>query len=52
MIGAGLSVNRAIVFFGVFVSATMLLVLWRHLYNQSKGDSLHLIAEEGDGRHH
>ena len=44
--------NRAIVFFGVFVSATMLLVLWRHLYNQSKGDSLHLIAEEGDGRHH
>jgi MFS family permease len=52
MIGAGISVNVAIVFFGVFVSGTMLLVLWRHLHNQSKGDSLHLIAEEGDGRHH
>jgi MFS family permease len=52
MIREGISVNRAIVVFGVFVSATMLLVLWRHLYNQSKGDSLHLIAEEGDGRHH
>jgi hypothetical protein len=30
----------------------MLLVLWRHIYNQSKVDSLRLIAEEGDGRPH
>ena len=50
MIREGLSVNRAIVIFGLFMSAAMLLVLWRHLHNQSKADSLHLIAEEGDGR--
>lgn len=49
----GASINRAIVMFGLFVSATMLLVVWRFLYNQSKGDSLRLIADEGegDGRH-
>ena len=49
----GASINRAIVMFGVFVSATMLLVVWRFMYNQSKGDSLRLIADgsEGDGRH-
>jgi MFS family permease len=52
MIREGLSVNRAIVIFGLFMSAAMLLVLWRHLHNQSKADSLHLIAEEGDGRSH
>ena len=49
---SGASINRAIVIFGVFVSATMLCVVWRFMYNQSKGDSLRLIAEEGDGRHH
>ncbi len=48
----GASVNRAIVMFGLFMSAAMLLVLWRYMYNQSKGDSLRLIAEEGDGRTH
>jgi MFS family permease len=52
MIRAGFSINRAIVLFGVFMSAAMLLVLWRHIYNQSKVDSLRLIAEEGDGRPH
>jgi MFS family permease len=46
----GASVNRAIVIFGLFMSAAMLLVLWRHMHNQSQGDSLRLIAEEGDGR--
>ncbi len=45
MIREGISVNRAIVLFGVFMSGAMLLVLWRHLYNQSKGDSMHLIAD-------
>ena len=52
MVRGGMSVNRAIVMFGLFVAATMLLVLWRHLHNQSKGDSLRLIPEEGDGRQH
>ena len=29
-----------------------LLVLWRHIYTQSKGDSLRLISEEADGGPH
>ncbi len=52
MVNEGISVNRAIILFGVFMTGAMLLVLWRHMYNQSKSDSLHLIAEEGDGRQH
>ena len=52
MVRGGMGVNRAIVMFGLFVAATMLLVLWRHLHNQSKGDSMRLIPEEGDGRQH
>jgi len=51
MIQQGISVNRAVVLFGLFMSSAMLLVMWRHQYNQSKGDSLHLIAEDGDHRH-
>jgi hypothetical protein len=47
----GASVNRAIVIFGLFMSGAMLLVLWRYMYNQSKQDSLRLIADDGDGRH-
>jgi MFS family permease len=47
----GASVNRAIVIFGLFLSGAMVLGLWRHMYNQSKHDSLRLIAEDGDGRH-
>ena len=35
--------------FGLFMSGAMLLVMWRHMYNQSKGDSLHLIADEATG---
>jgi MFS family permease len=50
MIREGFSINRAIVMFGVFMSAAMLLVLWRHMYNQSKMDSLGLIADECDGK--
>jgi len=52
MIREGVSVNRAIVMFGVFMSSAMLLVLWRHMHNQSQGDSLHLIANESDHRPH
>ena len=44
MVRSGLSVNAAIVIFGLFVSGSMLLVMWRHRYNQSRGDSLHLIG--------
>jgi hypothetical protein len=52
MIREGVSVNRAIIMFGVFMSAAMLLVLWRHMHNQSQGDSLRLIADESDHRPH
>jgi MFS transporter, LPLT family, lysophospholipid transporter len=38
------SVNIAIVLFGVFVAGTMTLVLYRHRWNQRKGDSMHLIG--------
>lgn len=34
------------VLFGGFVGASMLLVIGKHKYNQSKFDSLHLIGEE------
>jgi len=48
MIQQGVSVNRAVVLFGLCMSGAMLLVMWRHQYNQSKGDSLHLIADDGE----
>jgi LPLT family lysophospholipid transporter-like MFS transporter len=48
MVREGISVNRSIVLFGVFMSGAMLLVLWRHLYNQSKSDSMHLIVDHDD----
>ena len=48
MIREGISVNRAVVLFGLFMSSAMLLVLWRHLHNQSKSDSMHLIADHDD----
>ncbi|HQR11132.1 MAG TPA: lysophospholipid transporter LplT [Casimicrobiaceae bacterium] len=50
MISQGISVNRAVVLFGLFMSGAMLLVMWRHQYNQGKADSLHLIAD--DEHHH
>ena len=46
MIRADLNVNTVIVMFGLFVSLTMLAVIRRHRYNQSQGDSLHLIGME------
>jgi MFS family permease len=44
MVRSGVSVNTAIVMFGLFVASTMLLVMWRHRSNQARGDSLHLIG--------
>jgi MFS family permease len=50
MVQQGISVNRAVVLFGLCLSSAMLLVMWRHQYNQGKGDSLRLIANDGDRR--
>jgi hypothetical protein len=44
MIKADLHINVIIVIFGAFVALTMLAVMLRHRYNQSRGDSLHLIG--------
>jgi MFS transporter, LPLT family, lysophospholipid transporter len=44
MIKASFHINTIIVAFGTFVVVTMLGVIVRHRYNQSKGDSLHLIG--------
>jgi hypothetical protein len=33
-----------VVIFGLFVATAMLLVIWRHRYNQTRGDSLHLVG--------
>jgi len=46
MVRSGLSVSSAIVLFGLSVTATMLLVMWRHRANQREFDSLHLIGME------
>jgi LPLT family lysophospholipid transporter-like MFS transporter len=46
MIRGGLSISVIIVLFGLFVAASMLVVMRRHRANQSKGDSLHLIGME------
>jgi MFS family permease len=51
MIQAGVSVNTAIVMFGLFVSGTMTLVLLRHRMNQAQADSLHLIGIEKGPAH-
>jgi MFS transporter, LPLT family, lysophospholipid transporter len=44
MVRAGLSVSSAIILFGITVTGSMLLVLWRHRANQREFDSLHLIG--------
>jgi MFS transporter, LPLT family, lysophospholipid transporter len=46
MIKANLSIYTIIVIFGLFVSASMVLVRRRHLDNQRQADSLHLIGME------
>jgi MFS family permease len=52
MVRAGIGINTAIVVFGLFVSAAMVLVMLRHHANQKRGDSLHLIGIEKAGGHH
>jgi LPLT family lysophospholipid transporter-like MFS transporter len=49
LIRMSVSVNAAIVLFGLFVSGTMALVLIRHRKNQAESDSLHLIGTEKSG---
>jgi MFS family permease len=44
MIKADFHINTIIVAFGTFVVVAMFLVMLRHRYNQSRGDSLHLIG--------
>jgi len=44
MIKADLHINVIIVIFGTFVALAMFTVVRRHQYNQSQGDSLHLIG--------
>ena len=46
MIAADVHINTVIVMFGLFVAATMLVVMLRHRFNQVQGDSLHLIGME------
>jgi MFS transporter, LPLT family, lysophospholipid transporter len=46
MIRGDLSITVVILMFGLFVSASMLLVLMRHRQNLAQGDLLHLIGME------
>jgi len=46
MVRSGISVNNAVVIFGLFVASAMLLVIWRHRLNQKQSDSIHLIQAE------
>ena len=52
MVRSGVSVNVAILMFGLFVAGTMACVMVLHRYNQSRGDSLHLIGMEKSGHGH
>ena len=45
LIATGLHIETIIVIFGLFVAATMLLVMLRHRYNQRQFDSVSLIGE-------
>jgi MFS transporter, LPLT family, lysophospholipid transporter len=48
MIRADVHINTIIILFGTFVSTALTLMIWRHRYNQRRGDSLHLIGMEKD----
>jgi len=52
MLSNGLDIQTAIVLFGLFVSGTMVLVMWRHRRNQAIGDLLHLIGVDAQGSAH
>lgn len=45
MIKMDMNINLVIILFGLFVAATMTLVMFRHHANQRKQDSMHLIGE-------
>ncbi len=46
MLGAGITVNVAILLFGLFVAGTMALVMLRHRMNEVRGDLTHMIGVE------
>jgi len=50
MVKASFHINTIIVVFGTFVVITMFAVMLRHRYNQSKGDSEHIIGIKTDPR--
>jgi hypothetical protein len=52
MVGEGITVNGAIILFGLFVSGTMALVMLRHRRNQAQGDLLRLIGADPDAGAH
>jgi MFS family permease len=49
MVRSGMAVGTAIILFGVFVTGSMILVMWRHRANQREFDSLHLIGMDKPG---
>jgi len=49
LVRSGMAVSTAIILFGVFVTGSMLLVMWRHRANQREFDSLHLIGMDKHG---
>jgi MFS family permease len=49
MVRSGMAVGTAIMLFGVFVTGSMILVMWRHRANQREFDSLHLIGMDKPG---
>ena len=44
MVRSGMAVSTAIILFGVFVTGTMILVMWRHRINVATADLLQLLA--------
>ncbi|MEP7329035.1 MAG: lysophospholipid transporter LplT [Betaproteobacteria bacterium] len=46
LVQQNVSVNRVVVLFGMFVAGIMLLVMWRHQVNQSRRDSMYLLADK------
>ena len=47
MVATDLRIYTIMVIFGLFISGTMVLIIFGHRYNQSKADSLHLIGMSG-----
>ncbi|HYA65708.1 MAG TPA: lysophospholipid transporter LplT, partial [Burkholderiaceae bacterium] len=49
LIVSGISVRTTMLTFGLFVIGSMVLVIWRHNYNQRQFDSLALIGDTHHG---